>query len=154
MARLPHDLSATFDAVVAAAPVLEDDWWVFGSAGMALAGVPDLSPPDVDLIVTERDARRLIMLWRAEVDASPGSGLFRSEIFAKARHTPLPIEIMAGFQVKAAGAWTPVRPRTRVPVPHGAGTLFIPSAAEQVEICRLFGRPKDLARLPALEALA
>jgi hypothetical protein len=154
MSALTPDLAATLDVIAAAAPELADDWWVFGSAGMALAGVAGLSPPDVDLIVSERDARRLMALWGITPAPASSSELFRSAIFAKARIAPLPIEIMAGFEVKAGGAWTPVRPRTRVPVAHAGGAVFIPSALEQAEICRLFGRPKDLARLSALEALA
>lgn len=153
MSRLTHDLAATLTAVVVAAPGLRDDWWIFGSAGMALAGVPGLTPPDLDLLVSERDARHLIGLWSADVDTSPGAGLFRSKIFAKAQIAPLPIEIMSGFEVMTGGAWSPVRLKTRVAVRHGAGTVFIPAVAEQVEICRTFGRPKDLARIPALEAL-
>ncbi len=153
MRRLTPELTATLDAVAAAASDLRDPWWVFGSAAMALAGLPDLAPPDVDLLVSERDARCLTDLWGAEVETSPGTGLFRSRIFAKARIAPLPIEIMAGFEVMAAGAWTAVRPASRLAVAHGAGTIFIPSAAEQAQICRLFGRPKDLARVAALEAL-
>lgn len=148
------DLASTLDAVAAAAPGLQDEWWIFGSAGMALAGVPGLAPPDVDLLVSDRDARHLVRLWTAEVDASPGTTLFRSKIFAKTRVAPLPIEIMAGFEVMAGGAWTTVRPRTRIAVAHGDRTVFIPSVVEQIEICRLFGRPKDLARIAALEALA
>lgn len=147
---LTPELAATLNAVAAAAPDLRDDWWVFGSAGMALAGVTGLAPPDVDLLVSERDARRLIAIWNAEVDVSPGTALFRSKIFAKARHAPLTIEIMAGFEVMTGGAWTLVRPRTRL----AAGGVFIPTVSEQIDICRLFGRDKDLARLPALEALA
>lgn len=147
---LTPELAATLDAVAAAAPGLRDDWWIFGSAGMALAGVPGLTPPDVDLLVSERDARHLVALWNAGVDASPGTSLFRSKIFAKAHPAPLTIEIMAGFEVMTSGAWTPVRPKTRL----AAGGVFIPSIPEQIEICRLFGREKDLARVPALEALA
>ena len=54
------DLAGTLDVVAASCAALQDDWWVFGGAAMALAGVPDLSPPDVDLIVSERDAQSLI----------------------------------------------------------------------------------------------
>lgn len=149
MDRVTPELAATLDAVAAAAAGLKDDWWVFGSAGMALAGVSGLRPPDLDLLVYERDARHLITLWNAVVDVSPGADLFRSRIFAKAGVAPLPIEIMAGFEVSSGGVWTPVRPRTRIP----AGGVFIPAVSEQIQFLRLFGRPKDLARLPALESL-
>ncbi len=147
---LTPDLAATVDVVAAAADHFADDWWLLGSAAMALVGVPDLSPPDLDLLVSERDARRLIDLWRAIVPPATSSDLFRSKIFAKAGLAPLPIEIMAGFEVRTGDGWRPVQPRTRLAV-RG---VFVPTAAEQAEICRQFGRPKDLARIGALEALA
>ncbi|WP_332772245.1 hypothetical protein [Phenylobacterium sp.] len=154
MIDIAPDLAATLDAVRAVAGQLEDDWWVFGSAGMAMVGVRGLSPPDLDLIVSERDARRLIMLWKGEVEASRPSALFRSRLFAKARVAPLPIEIMTHLEVQTGDGWQVVLPQTRQANPWRDGFIFTPTASEQAEICRLFGRPKDLARIAALEALA
>lgn len=54
------ELAATLKVVAAGCAALRDDWWVFGGAAMALAGAPDLNPPDIDLIVSERDAASLI----------------------------------------------------------------------------------------------
>lgn len=147
-------LELTLDVIARSGPGLFDPWWVFGSAGMALVGVPDLSPPDVDLIVSERDALTLIELWDAErVPAAP-SPLFRSTIFAKAQIAPIPIEVMAGFEAFSDGGWSAVVPATRHHIPWRAGALFTPTASEQAAICRRFGRPKDLARVALLEALA
>lgn len=148
--NLTRSLAATLEVVADATCGCADDWWLIGSAAMALAGVPALDPPDVDLLVSERDARRLIGGWKAVVAPPSSSDLFRSRIFAKAAVAPMPIEIMAGFEVRTGGGWRQVRPSTRLAVLG----VFIPSPAEQVEICRLFGRPKDLARIAALESLA
>jgi hypothetical protein len=57
---------------------------------------------------------------------------------------------MAALEVRTADGWTPVKPRTRLAV----SGLYVPDAAEQARICRLFGRPKDLARAVRLEAVA
>lgn len=146
-------LAEALDVVAEGCARLADPWWVFGSAGMALVGVAGLSPPDIDLIVSERDARTLIAAWNAEPAAAGASPLFRSAIFAKARVAPIPIEIMAGFEAFSGGAWAPVEPATRQAVVWNGRTLFAPSAAEQAAICRRFGRPKDLARVALLEAL-
>ena len=154
MPQIAGPLAATLDVVAEGCADLVDPWWVFGSAGMALVGVPGLSPPDVDLIVSERVARTLIVRWDAEPVAAAPSPLFRSSIFAKATGGALPIEIMAGFQSFHQGAWSPVVPSSRCEVAWKGRTLFTPSAAEQVQICRRFGRPKDLARVTLLEALA
>jgi hypothetical protein len=37
-----------------------------------------------------------------------------------------------------------------VRIDRPSGTLFVPNCAEQVSICRLFGRPKDLVRAARL----
>lgn len=152
--QISEALASALDVVADGCAGLLDPWWVFGSAGMALVGVPGLTPPDVDLIVSERDATTLLAQWRAEPLAAAPSPLFRSRIFAKAIVAPLPIEIMAGFEAFSDGAWAPVVPATREPVSWRGRTLFTPSAGEQAAICRRFGRPKDLARVALLEALA
>jgi len=146
-------LRGVLDRLARDAAGLSDPWWVFGSAGMALVGAPGLSPPDVDLIVSERDAAALIGLWNAQRAEAAPSPLFRSKVFARASIAALPIEIMAGFESFSAGAWTPVAPATRIAIPWNGARLYAPDAAEQAAICRRFGRPKDLARVALLEAL-
>lgn len=154
MPQIAGPLAATLDVVAEGCADLADPWWVFGSAGMALVGVRGLSPPDVDLIVSERDARILLDRWNTAPLAAAASPLFRSAIFAKAQVTPLPIEIMAGFEAFSDGGWAPVVPATRQALDWNGQRLYTPSAAEQAAICRRFGRPKDLARVALLDALA
>ena len=153
MPQIAGPLAAALDVVAEGCAGLADPWWVFGSAGMALVGVPGLTPPDVDLIVSERDARTLLQRWDAAPLEAAASPLFRSAIFAKAQVAPLPIEIMAGFEAFSGGAWSPVIPATRQAIDWKGRYLFTPSAAEQAAICRRFGRPKDLARVALLDAL-
>jgi len=152
--QINANLERVLDVIARDAADLADPWWVFGSAAMALVGVPGLSPPDVDLIVSERDARALIATWNAAPVKAAPSPLFRSRIFAKALVAGHPVEIMAGFESCSDGAWAPVLPRTRQELPWKGERLFTPTAAEQAEICRRFGREKDLARVALLEALA
>ena len=52
MPQIAGPLAAALDVVAEGCADLADPWWVFGSAGMALVGVPGLTPPDVDLIVS------------------------------------------------------------------------------------------------------
>ena len=154
MPQIAGPLAATLDVVAEGCADLADPWWVFGSAGMALVGVPGLSPPDVDLLVSARDARTLLDRWNTAPLEAAASPLFRSAIFAKAQVAALPIEIMAGFEAFSGGVWAPVIPATRKAVNWKGRRLFTPSAAEQAAICRRFARPKDLARVALLEALA
>lgn len=151
--QINPQLERTLDVIARDCVGLSDPWWVFGSAGMALVGVAGLRPPDVDLIVSERDALMLIGHWGATRLAAAPSPLFRSAIFAKAEMAGPPIEIMAGFEAHSGRAWTPVIPASRLRIGWKGGALFTPTAAEQAQIARRFGRPKDLARVALLEAL-
>ena len=153
MDQINPALARTLNQIAADGASLLDPWWVFGSAGMALVGVSGLTPPDVDLIVSERDAQTLIGLWGAKIVQAAPSLLFRSRVFARAQVGALPVEIMAGFEACSDGVWSPVVPATRLEIARKGARLFVPSAAEQAAICRRFGRPKDLARVAKLEAL-
>lgn len=151
--QINPELEGVLDLVARDCAALVDPWWVFGSAGMALVGVPGLTPPDVDLIVSERDAATLLVAWRASPAAVVPSPLFRSKVFARVQVAALPIEIMAGFEAFHEGVWAPVVPATRLAITWKGGRLHTLHAAEQAAICRRFGRPKDLARVALLEAL-
>lgn len=150
---LPPDLAATFDIVASAARDLQDPWWVFGGAAMVLAGLEDWHVPDVDVLASPRDARRLIEALYGEIVADPGEGMFRSQVFGRILTTPVPVEVMANMDVRGGGEWTPVNFHTRQAVVLDDHTIFTPTIVEQIETCRLFGRPKDLQRAERLETL-
>ncbi|MFB7882072.1 hypothetical protein [Brevundimonas diminuta] len=150
---LPENLAATFDILASAATELQDPWWVFGGAGMALSGLSEWHVPDVDVMTSPRDARRLIETLHGEAVEDPGEGLFRSQVFGQILTTPVPVEVMAKMDVRAGADWTPVIFTTRQPIELDGGTLYVPTVAEQIEKCRLFGRPKDLQRAERLETL-
>ena len=151
--HLPEPLIATLDIVVSAAVGLRDPWWVFGGAAMALAGLEDLHIPDVDILTSPRDARSLIEALHGHLSEDPGEGRFRSQVFGQILTTPVPVDVMANMDVRDGGDWTAVTFQTRVPVDVDGPTVFIPSVAEQIATCRLFGRPKDLERAARLETL-
>ena len=150
---LTDDLVATLDIVASAATGLRDPWWIFGGAAMALAGLDESHVPDVDIMASPRDARALIDVLHGRVVQDPGEGLFRSEVFGQILTTPVPLDVMANMDVRAGGDWTPVAFSTRVPIVLEDFTVFTPSINEQIETCRLFGRPKDLQRAEMLESL-
>jgi len=154
--RLPEDLAAALDELgrAAADADLRDPWWVFGGAAMALLGLTDCRVPDIDVLTGPGDARRLAEALGARIVADPGEGQFRSRVYARTEGRAVPIEIMAGLEVRTGGDWSPVAFDTRLPVAAGGGRLYIPALAEQIATARLFGRPKDLARADALERLS
>ncbi|HBV13039.1 MAG TPA: hypothetical protein DEB60_07940, partial [Brevundimonas sp.] len=88
-----------------------------------------------------------------EAVEDPGEGLFRSQVFGQILTTPVPVEVMAQMDVRAGADWTPVIFTTRQPITLDGGTLYVPTVAEQIEKCRLFGRPKDLQRAERLATL-
>lgn len=150
---LPEDLSAALDILASASSVMQDPWWVFGGAAMVLAGLTDWRVPDVDVLCSVRDAKALIDALHGEVTPDPGEGMFRSRVFGQILTTPVPVEVMADFEARNGGEWTPVTFNSRIPVAVDGGRIYIPSVAEQIETCKLFGRPKDLQRAEQLQRL-
>ena len=150
---LPEDLAAALDILASAASELQDPWWVFGGAAMALSGLTEWRVPDVDVMCSPRDAKKLIEGLYGNITPDPGEGLFRSRVYGQILTTPVPIEVMAEMEVRNGGEWTMVTFDTRIPVAVGGGRLYIPSVAEQIETCKLFGRPKDLQRAEQLQRL-
>lgn len=145
-------LAQTLDLLVPHLAALRDPWRLFGSAAMELCGAPGVVAADVDLLVSEADADRLITALAADRIVG-GTALFRSAVFGKATSTPLPVEIMAGFEVFSDGAWRPVRIDSTQTIDWRGAAIFIPEAPEQIALCRLFGREKDAVRARALETL-
>jgi hypothetical protein len=150
---LPEDLAAALDILASATLSLQDPWWVFGGAAMALSGLTDWRVPDIDVLCSPRDARKLISTLFGEVSPDPGEGLFRSRVYGQILTTPVPFDVMADMEVRNGGEWTMVTFDTRIPVAVDGGRLYIPSVAEQIETCKLFGRPKDLQRAEQLQRL-
>lgn len=153
MLDLPTPLTLSLETIASATPALRDPWWVFGGTAMALAGLEGLHVPDIDILTSPRDARTLLDALGGEAVPDPGEGVFRSRVFGRILTTPVPLEIMAEMDIRDGGDWVPVRFHTRVSVTVGDAVVFIPTAREQIDMARLFGRPKDLQRAEALERL-
>lgn len=140
-------LAARLAEIAAAAAVFEDEWWIIGSAAAALSGADIALVRDVDLLLSERDARRLLELWPQELSAAAAPGAqFRSAVFARLEGPPLPVEAFGGFEMKIRGAWRKIEPLTR----EARGEVFTPSVAEQIAILEAMDRDKDRARIAAL----
>lgn len=142
-------LAETLALVAAAAGDFSDDWWIIGSAAAALAGADIAEVGDVDLLLSERDARALLARWSAAPKAPPPpSDRFRSAVFARFEHGPLAIEAFGGFEMRVRGRWRAVEPMTR----RHVGDVFTPSIAEQIVLLEAMGRDKDRPRIAALAA--
>jgi hypothetical protein len=135
------------DAIVGAA----DDWWIIGSAAVALHGASVPDPRDVDLLMSAHDAE----LFLGRVGGRPRIGKpseqFRSMVFGTWHGPPLPVEVMGDFSLATATGWRPILPSTREGKAVDGRELFVPSVAELKELLRSFGRPKDLERARLLD---
>lgn len=135
----------------AAMRAAEDDWWVIGSAAVALLGAAPVEAADVDVLVSAADARRVLGTLGLEARPGAADSLFRSALFARWSGPPRTVEFMSGLRVNTGAGWTPVAPRTRQAIAVGEAILFTPSRQELIDILRTFGRPKDHARAALLD---
>ncbi len=121
------------------------DWWIIGSAALALSGI-DLDPRDIDVFAAS-EVIEAVRLRLGAVARPSASDRFRSTPYFQV--TPeggLEIDFMGGLEVRPAGEWVHLQVESRVRVAVDGVTLFVPSLTEQARILHLFGRPKDLVR--------
>lgn len=144
------ELTRSLELVARAAEVCRDPWWIIGSAAMALVGLEDVTVADVDVLTSRKDAGRMGGRLGAIPIHKP-IDRFRSSFLGTGDTTPLPIEIMGALEVRVEETWLRLTPQTRKKVYLGKTVLFVPSAAEQIAILKMFGREKDLERAAALE---
>ncbi len=148
-ARWRPRLQETLTRIALASDQFTDDWWIIGSAAAALSGAEIAIVRDVDLLLSKRDARRLLDLWKEEAhSAAMPDAQFRSAVFARYEAAPLPIEAFGNFEMNIRGQWRAIAPLTR----EARGAVFTPSVAEQIALLQAMGRSKDEARINALKA--
>jgi hypothetical protein len=141
-------LEPTLAEVARIGASLLDDWWVIGSAAIALTGV-DIEVLDVDLVVSERDATTLIGTWAQARTSHENADRFRA-VFATHTATPIPIQVMGHLEVHNGEEWVAVRPTTRVGVDRPAGRVYIPDPDDLLALLLMFRRPQDLVRAEML----
>src|SRR4051812_40445569 len=113
-------LAATLSAVGNVMKAAHDPWWIIASAAVALHGADAGRVADVDVLLSLRDARRL--LPPLGIDVRPGAAhpIFQSDVFGTWTGQPLPVEFMVGFFHRSGDRWLPVAPLTRQAVAIGA----------------------------------
>jgi hypothetical protein len=150
---IPPGLVETLEQIAPDLDALQEDWWLIGSAALVLSGVPLARVEDIDILTTPAGAAFLSERWGSAVAPAGPSEKFRSEVFLQRSDTPLPIDIMAGFEVSTPQGWQSVKPRTRVALAWLDGLYFAPSHVELMDMLALFGRPKDTERAALLNAV-
>jgi hypothetical protein len=129
-----------------------DPWWLFGGAAVALHGLP-IEIADVDVVMSARDIGALASRLGIAADRDTPVDRIRSDIWLPWKALPLGVDFTAGLAVRIGKRWTTIAPRTRQTVRVKGRALYVPERAELIEILRLFGRPKDLARAEGLARL-
>ena len=136
----PAELRLLFEHVAPDLDAFAAPWSAIGSGALILLGVPLDEAADLDVVTGVEGAGRLRAAWAGwidDVEPKAPDGPFRSQDFARYRTPWGPVEVMGGLKV-----------RGRLLEVSGV----IPSAAEQLRILRLFGRPKDLDKAQRLAA--
>ena len=150
---LAPDLCETLCAIGKVLSDASDPWWVIASAAAALHGARPITVRDVDVLLSENDARRVLPSLGLAVEPGPDHPRFRSAVFAAWSAHSLPVEFMAGFCRKDGNAWVRVQPVTRVPIAVVNGVIHVPQRQELEAMFVSFGRPKDHERAALLRAL-
>jgi hypothetical protein len=141
----PAEIDALLHRVTPDLDAMAAPWTVIGSAALILLGAPVGEAADLDVVTSAEGAGRLRTAWadwlcRGEPRAPDGP--FWSEDFARYETPRGPVEVMGGLHVQGEPLF----------IGELRGGLSIPSAADQLRILHLFGRPKDLAKAARLEA--
>ncbi len=147
------DLTDSLAQLIGALQGARDDWWLIGGAAFLAHGVPMQTLKDIDVLVSFEDACRLLQRLDLKTQSVDGAELFRSRAFFQWQNPAIPVEFMAELKARTAQGWHDILPRTREPKALGGVDVFVPCAPELIEIGRLFGRPKDLARTQQLMRL-
>lgn len=149
---LSQNLILTLQSAVSFLAIARDPWWVLGSAAVALKGYEAGEVGDVDILVSEADAFRLLEQHGLKNQQDGGTALFRSSVFLLPELGPIRVEVMAGYEICVQGAWAPVWPSSRQIIDFGSADLFVPSNQDLIAIFKRLGREKDHLRINAMQA--
>lgn len=128
------------------------DWVIIGSAAAHLSGA-DLMPSDVDFCASTGMVARLIGSDIGHNVVKHGQTIFSNPYATITPPGGLPIDFMGDLSVLSAGEWKKLEFKSRKKIRFDFGDIYIPEIWEQIAILEMFGRDKDLAKLPLLQAL-
>lgn len=132
--------------------MLKDDFFIFGSAALSLAGIDIETVNDIDIAVSQRDADTLKETWQKRKKDLPEkeSTLFRSDLTCY-DFGPMDIEISGNMEIHTKNGWQPFVIYDYEVLPIGKLLVKVPTPEEQKNILLLFGRGKDLERIAIID---
>ena len=132
--------------------VAQDDWCLIGGTAAALYGMK--APlADIDVLMSVADTERVFAQNGLRPMRDSGTARFRSEVFCRWNGLAVPVEFMAGFDVKSQGRWVRVTPRPAQEIPVGDARVWLPSIDDLIVMYELFDRPQDRPRVAYLSTL-
>lgn len=145
---MPPDLRRSLDLIRRLMPP-EQPWWLIGSAALFLSGVR-VTVRDVDVYGPSEVIEVALIALGVPVSPPRADARFRSSPYFQYRPDDgLEIDFMGGLQVFSAGEWHELRIESDAWIEG----VRVPTLSEQAAILRLFGRPKDRARLALMPGL-
>ncbi|MEL6691663.1 MAG: hypothetical protein AAFQ12_01325 [Pseudomonadota bacterium] len=130
----------------------EDPWWILGSAAVFLSGHDPGPIGDIDVLLSEADAQRLMSDQGLENLRDGGTPRYRSTIVLRPTLGEMPVELLAGYEVFQNDTWIAIWPTSRVSVTYPDREVFVPSVEEQISMLEMLGRAKDFDRIRAMQA--
>lgn len=128
------------------------EFYVIGASAMILSGIEIGETSDIDILTTEVNSSRLQRLLNRYMEIAPKTkedDLFRSD-FARFNLPLMNIEVMGNLQIKKGNVWQSVCVHEYKEMLIEDLTVRMPTIKEQKRILALFGREKDLKRMPLL----
>lgn len=147
------ELADLLDRLAPELDALAEPWCVIGSGALIIAGVDWPGCADLDILTTAAGAGVLEAAWKAWRQADDAADLqapFRSR-FSRYDFAPGAVEVMGDLDVRTAGGWTRLEVGAPARFKFGGRAWPAPDLRRQAEILRLFGRPKDMAKVAFLE---
>ncbi|MEE2793947.1 MAG: hypothetical protein VX512_03820 [Pseudomonadota bacterium] len=145
-------LAQTLRMLADATSVAEGQWWVIGSAAVALHGGHVTDVRDVDLLMSETDAQAFLQKVGASWRKGEPSERFYSPVFGIWDEPPMSIEAFGGFRLATEDSWRKVTFATHQAINVAGCTVFVPSKTELRALLYSMGRPKDFRRAELLGA--
>ncbi|NQY38857.1 MAG: hypothetical protein HRT80_02030 [Henriciella sp.] len=103
-------------------------------------------------LLSEADAQRVMSDQGLVNHHDGGTQRFRSSYVLRPNLGEMPIELLAGYEIFRADAWSQVWPGSRISIFYENNELFVPSDVELIAIFEGLGRAKDFDRIRAMKA--
>ena len=147
----PNPVSQTLERLAEFLSVTQDPWWILGSMAVFLKGYDPGRIGDIDVLVSEGDAARLMSHHGLANDKDGGTSRYRSNYVLQPILGDLPIDLLAGYEIFYGETWRPIEPKSHQQVTYDGITFYVLADEELIALFEMLGRAKDLDRIRAMQ---